>query len=137
MEKNRIHYLAVSLGYRMWQKKESKLELAASMVRQVMPQFSSKKNVIILCDSWYVKKNLVSIVDEYQNLDLIGNARSDSVIYDLPPQRTGKRGRPALHGKNFPSGKILRCLTKKSETITWRHVVFLQIFLAKEKSLPM
>ena len=55
-DKNRIHYLSIPLGYRMWQKKESKLELAASMVRQVMPQFSSKKNVIILCDSWYVKK---------------------------------------------------------------------------------
>ncbi|KAI4450735.1 hypothetical protein C823_005272 [Eubacterium plexicaudatum ASF492] len=60
-----------------------------------------QKNVIILCDSWYVKKNLVSIVDEYENLDLIGNARSDSAIYDLPPQRTGKRGRPALHGKKL------------------------------------
>ncbi len=100
-DKNRIHYLSVPLGYRMWQKKESKLELAASMVRRVMPEFSSKKNVIILCDSWYVKKNLVSIVDEYENLDLIGNARSDSVIYDLPPQRTGKKGRPASHGKRL------------------------------------
>ncbi|RKJ01351.1 hypothetical protein D7X87_20360 [bacterium D16-54] len=99
--KNRIHYLSVPLGYRMWQKQESKLELAASMVRQAMPEFSNKKNVIILCDSWYVKKNLVSIVDEYENLDLIGNARSDSVIYDLPPQRAGKRGRPALHGKKL------------------------------------
>lgn len=86
--KGRIHYLCVPLGYRMWQKKESKLELAASMIRHVMPVFHEKKNVIILCDSWYVKKNLVSIVDEYENLDLIGNARSDSVIYDLPPQRT-------------------------------------------------
>ena len=57
--------LAVPLGYRMWQKKESKLELAASMVRQVMPEFSSQKNVIILCDSWYTKQNLVSIVEEY------------------------------------------------------------------------
>ena len=99
--KGRIHYLSVPLGYRMWQKKESKLELAASMIRHVMPVFHEKKNVIILCDSWYVKKNLVSIVDEYENLDLIGNARSDSVIYDLPPQRTGKRGRPALHGKKL------------------------------------
>ena len=99
--KNRIHYLSVPLGYRMWQKKESKLELAASMVRQAMPEFSNKKNVIILCDSWYVKKNLVSIVDKYENLDLIGNARSDSVIYDLPPQRTGKKGRPASHGKRL------------------------------------
>ena len=99
--KGRISYLAVPPGYRMWQKKESKLELAASMVRQAMEEFSRKKNVIILCDSWYVKKDLVCVVDEYKNLDLIGNARSDSVIYDLPPQPTGKRGRPASHGKRL------------------------------------
>lgn len=99
--RHKVHYLAVPLGYRMWQKKESKLELAASMVRQVMPEFSKKKNVIILCDSWYVKKDLVCIVDEYKNLDLIGNARSDSVIYDLPAQRNGKRGRPATHGERL------------------------------------
>lgn len=99
--KNTIHYLSIPLGYRMWQKKESKLELAASMVRQVMPALSKMKNVIILCDSWYVKKNLVSIVDEYENLDLIGNARSDSAIYGLPPQRTGKKGRPATHGSRL------------------------------------
>ena len=48
-----------ALGYRMWQKTESKLGLAASMVRQVMPELSSEKNVIILCDSWYAKKNRV------------------------------------------------------------------------------
>ena len=52
--KSKIHYLSVPLGYRMWQKKESKLELAASMIRQVMPQFRDRKNVIILCDSWLV-----------------------------------------------------------------------------------
>lgn len=89
--RNRISYLAVPLGYRMWQKKESKLELASAMVRQVMPEFHAQKNVIILCDSWYVKQNLVSIVDEYENLDLIGNARADSVLYDLPPAPTGKK----------------------------------------------
>ncbi len=71
------------------------------MVRQAMPELRIKKNVIILCDSWYVKKNLVSVVDEYENLDLIGNARSGSVIYDLPQQRTEKRGRPASHGKRL------------------------------------
>ena len=53
------------------------------MIRQVMPEFHSKDHVIILCDSWYTKQNLVSIVDEYPNLDLIGNARIDSVMYDL------------------------------------------------------
>ena len=90
---------AHSIKYRMWKKEESKLELAASMVRQVMPGFSSQKNVIILCDSWYTKQNLVSIVKEYPNLDLIGNARADSVIYDLAPAPTGRKDRPAKHGK--------------------------------------
>ena len=99
--RDKISYLAVPLGYRMWQKKESKLELAASMVRQVMPEFSSQKNVIILCDSWYTKQNLVSIVEEYPNLNLIGNARADSVIYDLAPAPTGRKGRHAKHGKRL------------------------------------
>ena len=59
--KNRISYLPIPLGYRMWRKeKGSKLELAAFMVRQVMSEFRDKKNVIILCDSWYVKWNLLS-----------------------------------------------------------------------------
>lgn len=39
-------------------------------------------------------------MEEYENLDLTRNARSDSVLYDLP-QRTGKRGQPALHGKKL------------------------------------
>lgn len=99
--RQKVSYLSVPLGYRMWQKKESKLELVASMVRQIMPEFSHKKNVIILCDRWYVKQNLVSIVDEYPNLGLIGNARSDSVIYDLAPALTGKKGRPAKHGRRL------------------------------------
>ena len=55
---DRVSYLSLPLGYRMWQKKESKLELAASMIRQVMPEFQEKKQVIILCDSWYTKQNL-------------------------------------------------------------------------------
>ena len=77
-------------GYRMWQKNESKLALSSTMVRQVMPEFHAQKNVIILCDSRYVKQNLVSVIEEYENLDLIGNARANSVIYDLAPLPTGK-----------------------------------------------
>ena len=96
-----ISYLAVPLGYRIWQKKESKLELASAMVRQVMPGFSAQRNVIILCDSCYVKQNPVSVIEEYENPDLIGNARADSVIYDLAPQPTGKKGRPAKHGRRL------------------------------------
>ena len=71
------------------------------MIRQVMPEFHSKDHVIIPCDSWDTKHNLLSIVDEYPNLDLIGNARIDSVMYDLAPAQTGRRGRPAKHGKRL------------------------------------
>ena len=98
---NRIVYLSVPIGYRMWQKEDSKLKLAASMVHQVMPALAPQKNVIILCDSWYAKKDLVSIVEEYQNLDVICNARYDSVIYDLAPEPTGRKGRPAKHGRRL------------------------------------
>ncbi len=99
--RNKIAYLAVPLGYRMWQKKESKLELASDMVRHVMSEFYAEKNVIILCDSWYMKRSLVSVVEEYKNLDLIGNARADSVMYDLAPLPAGKKGRPAKHGRRL------------------------------------
>lgn len=40
-------------------------------------------------------------MDEYENLDLIGSARVDSVIYDLAPGPTGKKGRPAVHGRKL------------------------------------
>lgn len=101
--KNHDHalYLSVPLGYRMWQKKESKLKLAASMVRQVMPEFAAKKQVVILCDSWYMKQDLISVTEEYPDLDLIGNVRYDSVMYDLPPKPTGRRGRPAKRGRRL------------------------------------
>lgn len=37
--KGMVVYLAVPLGCCMWQKSESKLELAASMIRRIMPEF--------------------------------------------------------------------------------------------------
>lgn len=51
-----VSYLEIPLGYRMWNKEESKRSLAANMVRQVMPVLHGEQNVIIFCDSWYAKK---------------------------------------------------------------------------------
>ena len=100
-KKDKISWLSVPLGYRMWTKQKSKLELAADMIRQVMPECQKQKNVILLCDSWYMKKPLVSISEEYPNLDMIRTVRADSALYDLPPERTGRKGRPAGHGKQI------------------------------------
>ena len=62
-----------------------------------MPAFCSKRNIIILCDSWYAKQNLIFITEKYPNLDIICNARCDTVRYDLAPAPTGRHGRPAKH----------------------------------------
>ncbi len=100
-KKDKISWLSVPLGYRMWTKQKSKLELAADMIRQIMPECRKQKNVILLCDSWYMKNPLVSLPEEYPNLDMIGNVREDSILYDLPPARTGRKGRPAGHGRQL------------------------------------
>ncbi len=85
----RISYLSVPLGYRVWTKDMTKLQLAADMVRQAMPGLSNVRNVIILCDSWYAKSQLFALTKEYGNLDIICNVRSDTALYDLPSRGTG------------------------------------------------
>lgn len=101
-----IIYLSVPLGYRLWTKQESKLELAAQMVRSVMPVLSSCKQVILLCDSWYPKKPVTGLVAEFENLEMICSVRIDTVLYDLPGAPTGKRGRPRIHGERIDPGSI-------------------------------
>ena len=100
--KNRkISYLSIPLGYRMWDKSKSKLQLAADMVRQVMPELAGHKQVILLFDSWYAKRDLLCVVDEFSNLDILCGARSDTVLYDLAPPHTGKPGRPKKRGERL------------------------------------
>ncbi len=94
-------YLSIPLGYRLWTKELSKLELAADMVRSVMAALAPCRQVILLCDSWYPKKPVTGLVEEFDNLEMICCARSDTVLYDLPSERTGKRGRPRTHGERL------------------------------------
>ena len=96
-----IRYLSVPLGYRLWDKRQTKLEIAAGMVRHAMDNIGPDRQVFLLCDSRYPKGCVAGLVDEYQNLDIICNARIDTVMYDLPPERTGKRGRPKKHGERL------------------------------------
>ena len=96
-----IRYLSVPLGYRLWDKKQTKLEIAAEMVRGAMDNAGPDRQVFLLCDSWYPKGCVAGLVDEYQNLDIICNARIDTVMYDLPPGHTGKRGRPKKYGERL------------------------------------
>ena len=102
-----IIYLSVPLGYRLWTKELSKLELAADMVRSAMAELACCGQVILLCDSWYPKKPVTGLVTEFENLEMICCARSDTVLYDLPGERTGKRGRPRTHGGRLELSAIV------------------------------
>ena len=90
----------ITLNYAviLYDKSRSKIQIVQEIAEELpaAPVIS-----YFLCDSWYTKQNLVCIVNEYPNLDLIGNARIDSVMYDLAPAHTGRRGRPAKHGKRL------------------------------------
>lgn len=70
----------------------SKLQLAADLLDEVMPMLS-KRQVVLLFDSWYVKKNLIQHARQYGILAIICNVRHDTQIYELPTAKTGP-GRP-------------------------------------------
>ena len=103
---NGMTYLSLPLGYRLWTKEVSKRKLAADMVRLVMTELTRCKQVILLCDSWYPKKPVTGLVEEFKNLEMICATRSDTVLYDLPGERTGKRGRPRIHGERLSLSDI-------------------------------
>ncbi len=97
----KILYLSIPLGYRLWDREKSKLSLAAELVRQAMNVIGGQRQAILLCDSWYPKAGVAALVDQFENLALICNARSDTVLYHLPPAPSGKRGRPRKHGNRL------------------------------------
>jgi hypothetical protein len=101
MENDKIRYLSVPVGYRMWTKEETKLKMAADLVKLAMKEIGKERNVILCCDSWYPKAEITQLPESFENLDIICNVRSDTALYELPPERTGKKGRPRIKGERI------------------------------------
>lgn len=93
----KIKYLTLPVGYRLYDRSETKLEIAGKMIKNIMPLLIDYQ-VIVLCDSWYTKTPFLNMLKNYNNLHIIGAVRSDTVLYDLCPKPTGKRGRPRKKG---------------------------------------
>ena len=81
-----ICYLSVPLGYQLWNKKQTQMEIAAKMMRHAMDSISLLRQVFLLCDNWYPEGYVADLVNEYHNLDIICNARINTAMYDLPPE---------------------------------------------------
>lgn len=103
----KILYLSVPVGYRLWDKEKSKLALAAELVAQAMKAIGLRRQVILLCDSWYPKAEVAALVEQFENLEMVCNARVDTALYGLPPAKTGKKGRPKKRGDRIHLEKIV------------------------------
>ena len=97
-DKGEVRYISLPVGYRMWTKEKTKLAMTADLVTEVMDIIGSERNVCLLCDSWYPKAEITELPQKYENLAIICNVRHDTALYDLPPEKNGKKGRPKVRG---------------------------------------
>ena len=86
----------------MWTKEETKLKMAADLVRLAVKAIRTEKKVLLCCDScWYPKAEITELPEKFENPDIICNVRSDTALHELPPERTGKKGRPRIKGERL------------------------------------
>ena len=78
-DQGKIRYLSFPIGYRMWTKEQTKLAMAADMVKEIMEIIGTERNVCLCCDSWYPKAEITELPQQYENLALICNVRHDTV----------------------------------------------------------
>ena len=64
-----------------------------------MKAIGPERQVILLFDSWYPKAEVAALVERFENLEMVSNARVDTALYGLPPAKTGKKGRPRKRRK--------------------------------------
>lgn len=120
--KGKVRYLSLPVGYRLYSNDLNKLEMASAMIENIMPKLEGFK-VILLCDSWYSKGQIIKTVRKHKNLEIIGAVRCDTALYDLPPAPTGKRGRPRKKGsklniRDFSYTKIDEYYVAEKKAIT-------------------
>ena len=48
---DKLRYISIPVGYRMWTKEETKLKMAADLVKLAMKEIGKDRNVILCCDS--------------------------------------------------------------------------------------
>ena len=71
--------------------------------------------MILLCDSWYPKAEVAALVEHFENLEMVCNARVDTALYGLAPAKTGKKGRPRKRGSRIQMDDIVLCEPKTGD----------------------
>jgi hypothetical protein len=93
----------------------SRLWLARRMVTRLAAELTGRQ-VHATADSAYAGEELRKLPD---GVTWTTRLRSNAALYDLPPERTGKRGRPRVKGDRLPSlAKIAAAATFSQVTVT-------------------
>jgi hypothetical protein len=79
-----------------------KHELALQLARQAMGclrALGSQAGFTIVVDGAYVARALLRALIS-DGARIVSRLRRDALLFDLPPERTGRRGRPRIYGQN-------------------------------------
>ncbi len=93
-----------------------------------------ERDVVIVCDSWYTKSNLLQLTKTFPNLHLVGNVRSDTVCreYDAPEKDPHKRGKAPAHGHKLALGDYVLSV----DTLNDFHVGYHKVSINLLKGQP-
>lgn len=98
---SRVEYMMFPFSMRMYiPDGPSKLKMTKEMATAALLAFKPSQHIIVECDSWYPKKELLAFVQAHQNVDFIANIRKDTALFELP-KKSGKCGRPRKYGNAF------------------------------------
>lgn len=104
---SKVEYVMFPFAMRMYiPGQNTKFELVSEMAKRAIKAFADDQHIILECDSWYPKGEVLQFVMKHDNVDLIANIRKDTALYKLPT-RTGKRGRPRKYGDKFGIDEVV------------------------------
>lgn len=85
-------------GWKFRTKHELALELVTRVVG-LLRALGSQAKFVLIVDGAYAARALVGPLQQMK-VTVISRLRRDARLFDLPPQRTGQRGRPRKYGKS-------------------------------------
>lgn len=137
-------YLNQKTNDKLRRKHQKKTDLMLEMMR-ILSEHASDKKLHFLGDSAYTGARMLGQMPG--NVDVTGRLGVDSRLCEAPPERTGRRGRPACRGKLLPNPsemiakKGLRHVTLKLYQNTTYKVritsVVCRLYLAPEREVKV
>lgn len=103
--KDQYIYIRVPITFRLWRpdSKITKIQIAKQLFEQLITVVDGRYTICLMFDSWYVSKEILSLLNNYNNVEAQFSAKSNMCLYDLPQTSDGdkKRGRPRKYGKKI------------------------------------